>query len=136
MDGNELPISACDLHARLGFGVAPIVVDARRDVDRFNSSRPPGPAVHHSPDSSIEQWRTDVPDGRQVVTLLLSRRQGKPKRCHHAARDKPWRTQTFWKAVSRGEPNLDCWPAATSERVGANDSHASIRKSPASPAPG
>ncbi len=69
MDGNK-SISPHDLYVRLGSGKAPIVVDVRRDADFVNSSRLLSAAVHRSPDH-LEQWRRDLPAGREVVTYCL-----------------------------------------------------------------
>jgi rhodanese-related sulfurtransferase len=70
MDGNNISISPHDLYASLGSDAAPIVVDVRRDSDFTNSDRLLSPAFHRSPDD-IEQWRGELPNGRQVVTYCF-----------------------------------------------------------------
>lgn len=69
MDGNK-SISPHDLYVRLGSGTAPIVVDVRRDADFVNASQLLSAAVHRPPDH-LEQWRNDLPAGRQVVTCCF-----------------------------------------------------------------
>lgn len=70
MDGRKLSISPHDVYARIGTDAAPIIVDVRRDADLADSDRLVVPAFHRSPDD-VEQWRTDLPGGRQIVTYCF-----------------------------------------------------------------
>ncbi|WP_458760872.1 rhodanese-like domain-containing protein [Afipia sp. TerB] len=70
MDGNKLSISFHDLCADLGSGAAQFVVGIRRDAGFAKASQLLGPAANHSPDN-IEQWRSDLPGRRQVVTYCV-----------------------------------------------------------------
>jgi len=70
MDQRNNSISPKDLYARLGSGTAPVVVDVRRDADFASAETIVAGAFHRSPDA-VEEWRTDLPSGRQVVTYCV-----------------------------------------------------------------
>jgi rhodanese-related sulfurtransferase len=70
MDDRKHSISPHDLYSRLGSEAAPIVVDVRRDADFAGAGTLVADAFHCSPDD-VEQWRTDLPSGRQVVTYCF-----------------------------------------------------------------
>jgi len=70
MDQRNNSISPKDLYARLGSGTAPVVVDVRRDADFASAETLVAGAFHRSPDA-VEEWRTDLPSGRQVVTYCV-----------------------------------------------------------------
>jgi rhodanese-related sulfurtransferase len=70
MDDRKHSISPEILYARLGSEAAPIIVDVRRDADFAGADRLVADAFHLSPDS-VEQWRTELPSGRQVVTYCV-----------------------------------------------------------------
>jgi len=70
MDQHNNSISPKDLYARLGSGTAPVVVDVRRDADFASAETIVAGAFHRSPDA-VEEWRTDLPSGRQVVTYCV-----------------------------------------------------------------
>src|SRR3981081_2832320 len=70
MDDRKHSISPPDLYARLGSEAAPIIVDVRRDADFAGADTLVADAFHCSPDD-VEQWRTDLPSGRQVVTCYF-----------------------------------------------------------------
>ena len=55
-------------------GAAPIIVDVRRDADFAAATTLLADAFHRSPDD-VEQWRTDLPNGRQVVTYRVHGRE-------------------------------------------------------------
>jgi len=74
MDQNKHSISPHDLYARLGSDAAPIVVDVRREADFVSAATLVADAFHRSPDA-VEQWRTDLPSGRQVVTYCIHVRE-------------------------------------------------------------
>src|SRR5258708_6647525 len=74
MDRTNHSISPQDLYARLGSEAAPIIVDVRRDTDFAGADKLVAAAIHRSPDS-VEQWRTDLPGGRQIVTYCIHGRE-------------------------------------------------------------
>jgi rhodanese-related sulfurtransferase len=74
MDDRKHSISPEILYARLGTDAAPIIVDVRRDTDFAGAETLVVDAFHRSPDH-VEQWRTDLPSGRQVVTYCVHGRQ-------------------------------------------------------------
>ena len=74
MDQRNSSISPKDLYARLGSGTAPVVVDVRRDADFASAETLVAGAFHRSPDA-VEEWRTDLPSGRQVVTYCVHGRE-------------------------------------------------------------
>ncbi len=59
-------ISPAELYARLGTAAAPTVVDVRRRADFATAGELIVSAYHRDPDA-VEQWRRDLPNGRQVV---------------------------------------------------------------------
>ncbi len=63
-------ISPKALYARLGSEAAPIVIDVRPDSDFAAATALVADAFHRSPDA-VEEWRTQLPRGRQVVTYCL-----------------------------------------------------------------
>ena len=67
MDDRNRSIPPDILYAQLGSEAAPIIVDVRRDADFAGAERLVADAFHRSPDA-VEQWRTELPSGRQVVT--------------------------------------------------------------------
>jgi len=67
MDPDKASISPEDLFARLGSHSAPIIVDVRREADFARAKTLVAGAFHRSPDA-VEEWRTSLPSGRQVVT--------------------------------------------------------------------
>jgi rhodanese-related sulfurtransferase len=67
MNDRRNSISPHALYARLGSEAAPITVDVRRDADFAGAKTLVADAFHRSPDA-VEEWRTDLPNGRQVVT--------------------------------------------------------------------
>jgi hypothetical protein len=68
MDDRKHSISPDALYARLGSETAPIIVDVRRDADFASADTLVADAFHCSPDD-VEEWRTDLPSGRQVVNF-------------------------------------------------------------------
>src|SRR5258705_1422498 len=74
MDNRKHSISPDALDARLGSESAPIIVDVRRDADFAGADTLVADALHRSPDH-VEQWRTDLPSGRQVVTYCIHGRE-------------------------------------------------------------
>src|SRR6267378_2866582 len=70
MDQSKHSISPDALYARLGSEAAPIIVDVRRDADFAGADTLLADAFHCSPDD-VEQWRTGLPSGRQVVTYCI-----------------------------------------------------------------
>jgi rhodanese-related sulfurtransferase len=74
MDHPQNSISPNALYARLGSAAAPIIVDVRRDADFAGAEMLVADAFHRSPDA-VEQWRTELPDGRQVVTYCMHGRE-------------------------------------------------------------
>ncbi len=67
-------ISTTDLYGRLGTATAPTVVDVRRPADFATAGELIISAFHRAPDE-VEQWRTDLPSGRQVVVHCVHGRQ-------------------------------------------------------------
>lgn len=74
MDDRKRSISPDALYARVGSESAPIIVDVRRDADFAAADTLVAGAFHHSPDH-VEQWRTDLPSGRQIVTYCIPGRE-------------------------------------------------------------
>ena len=74
MDDRRYSISPDALYARLGSEAAPIIVDVRRDADFAGAETLVADAFHRSPDH-VEQWRTDLPGGRQIVTYCIHGRE-------------------------------------------------------------
>ena len=74
MDDRKHSISPDALYARLGSESAPIIVDVRREADFAGADTLVADAFHRSPDH-VEQWRTDLPSGRQVVTYCIHGRE-------------------------------------------------------------
>jgi rhodanese-related sulfurtransferase len=74
MDDRKHFISPENLYARLGSDAAPIIVDVRRDADFAGAETLVVDAFHRSPDH-VEQWRTDLPSGRQIVTYCIHGRE-------------------------------------------------------------
>jgi rhodanese-related sulfurtransferase len=74
MDDRKHSISPDALYARLGSETAPIIVDVRRDADFAGADTLVADAFHCSPDD-VEEWRTDFPSGRQVVTYCVHGQQ-------------------------------------------------------------
>jgi len=67
MNDRRNPISPLALYARLGTEAAPVMVDVRRDADFAGAKMLVAGAFHRSPDA-VEEWQTDLPNGRQVVS--------------------------------------------------------------------
>ena len=67
-------ISPDTLYAKLGSEAAPIIIDVRRDADFAGAETLVAGAFHRSPDA-VEEWRTDLPSGRQVVTYCTHGRE-------------------------------------------------------------
>jgi rhodanese-related sulfurtransferase len=74
MDDRKYSISPDALYARLGSEAAPIIVDVRRDADFADASTLVADAFHCSSDG-VQQWRTDLPSGRQVITYCVHGQQ-------------------------------------------------------------
>src|SRR5205807_6108536 len=74
MDDRKHSISSDALYARLGSEAAPIIVDVRPDIDFAGADTLVADALHCSPDS-VEQWRADLPSGRQIVTYCIHGRE-------------------------------------------------------------
>lgn len=74
MDPNKPSISSHDLYAQPGSDAAPIAVDVRRDADVAAGAALVADAFHRSPDAA-EQWRTGLPNSRQVVTYCVAGRE-------------------------------------------------------------
>src|SRR5258708_33929245 len=70
MDQRKHSISPKILYARLGTDAAPIIVDVRRGTDFAGADTLVADAFHCSPDN-VEEWRTELPGGRQVVTYCI-----------------------------------------------------------------
>jgi rhodanese-related sulfurtransferase len=70
MERSQNSISPEALYARLGSEAAPIIVDVRRDADFSGADRLVADAFHCSPDN-VEEWRTALPSGREVVTYCV-----------------------------------------------------------------
>jgi rhodanese-related sulfurtransferase len=67
-------ISPAELYARLGTAAAPTVVDVRRRADFATAGELIVSAYHRDPDK-VEQWRKDLPNGRQVVVHCVHGRE-------------------------------------------------------------
>jgi rhodanese-related sulfurtransferase len=67
-------ISPADLYARLGTAAAPTIVDVRRAADFATAGELIVSAFHRDPEA-VEQWRNDLPGGRQVVVHCVHGRQ-------------------------------------------------------------
>src|SRR5437763_7156654 len=63
-------MSPADLYARLGTASAPLVVDVRRPSDFAKADEVIVSAFQRDPDD-VEQWRKDLPSGRQVVAYCI-----------------------------------------------------------------
>jgi hypothetical protein len=74
MDDHKYFISPDALYARLGSEAAPIIVDVWRDADFAGASTLVADAFHCSPDG-VEEWQTELPSGRQVVTYCVHGRE-------------------------------------------------------------
>src|SRR5258707_7340914 len=74
MEDRKYSISTDALYARLGSEAAPIIVDVRRDADFAGAETLVADAFHRSPDH-VEQWRTDLPGGRQIVPYCIHGRE-------------------------------------------------------------
>lgn len=74
MDDRKNSISPDALYARLGSEAAPIIVDVRCDADFASAGTLVADAFHRSPDH-VEQWRTDLPGRRQIVTYCIHGRE-------------------------------------------------------------
>ena len=74
MDYGKHSISPHDLYARLGSEAAPIIVDVRRDADFATADTLVADAFRCSPDD-VEEWRHNLPNGRQVVTYCMHGQQ-------------------------------------------------------------
>src|SRR5215210_2478791 len=74
MDDLKHSISPEILYARLGSEAAPIIIDVRRDSDFADAGTLVADAFHRSPDH-VQQWRTDLPSGRQIVTYCVHGRE-------------------------------------------------------------
>src|SRR5205814_8178080 len=74
MDDRNRSIPADVLYARLGSEAAPIIVDVRPDADFVGAESLVTAAFHRSPDA-VEQWRMELPSGRQVVTYCIHGRE-------------------------------------------------------------
>jgi rhodanese-related sulfurtransferase len=74
MDDRRHSISRDSLYERVGSEAAPIIIDVRRDADFARAETLLADAYHCSPDA-VEQWGTDLPDGRQVVTYCVHGRE-------------------------------------------------------------
>src|SRR5260221_6897050 len=72
MDDRSTSISPDALYTRVGSEAAPIIVDVRRDADFAGADRLVAEAFHRSPEN-VEQWLTDLPNGRQTVTYFNPR---------------------------------------------------------------
>ena len=73
MDDRKNSISLHDLGARPGSEAAP-VADVRHDADFAGARTLVADALHRSPDA-IEEWRTDLPGGGQVVSYCFHGRK-------------------------------------------------------------
>jgi rhodanese-related sulfurtransferase len=74
MDQRKNSISPERLYARLGSEAAPIIVDVRRDADFAGASMLVADAFQGSPEA-VEEWRTDLGNGREVVTYCMHGRE-------------------------------------------------------------
>jgi rhodanese-related sulfurtransferase len=74
MDSRKQSISPHDLYVRLGSEAAPIIDDVRRDADFAGADTLVADAFHCSP-YDVEQWPTDLPGGRQVITYCVHGQQ-------------------------------------------------------------
>jgi hypothetical protein len=70
MDDRKNSISRDAFCARLGSETAPIAVDACGDADFASAGQLVADALHRSPDA-VEEWRTELPGGRQVVSYCF-----------------------------------------------------------------
>src|SRR5437870_2781600 len=70
-------ISPADLYTRLGTAAAPLVLDVRRSADFAKADEVIISAVHRDPDD-VEQWRKDLPSGRQVVVYCVLEQRVSP----------------------------------------------------------
>ena len=73
MDDRKNSISPYDLDVRLGSETAPVVVDPRR-ADFAGAETLVADTLDRSPDA-VEEWRTDLPGGRQVVSYCFQGRE-------------------------------------------------------------
>jgi rhodanese-related sulfurtransferase len=71
---DKISISSEALYARLGSAASPIIVDVRPDIDFASAKTLVAGAFHRAADA-VEKWRTDLPDGRQVVTYCMHGRE-------------------------------------------------------------
>ena len=67
-------ISPAELYGRPGTAAAPTVVDARRPADFATAGELIVSAYHRDPEK-VEQWRKDLPRGRQVVVHCVHGRE-------------------------------------------------------------
>src|SRR3981189_1064508 len=74
MDDRKHSISPPALYTRRGPETGRVFVDVRRDADCVGAETLVADAFHRSPDA-VEQWRTDLPNGRQVVTYCVHGRE-------------------------------------------------------------
>jgi rhodanese-related sulfurtransferase len=74
MDDRKPSISPGSLYARLGSEAAPVIIDVRRDADFAGANTLLADAFHRSPDN-VEEWRTELPTGRQVITYCVHGRE-------------------------------------------------------------
>ena len=74
MEGTLSLISPAELDGRLGTASAPAVIDVRRPADFATVSELIISAYHRDPDK-VEQWREELPRGRQVVVHCVHGRE-------------------------------------------------------------
>src|SRR5438552_1457449 len=76
MDANQLLISPQDLYEHLGTGLAPVLVDVRRNTlsadDRLII------AARHPLPNDIGRWQNELPAGRPVVIYCADGRERSP----------------------------------------------------------
>src|SRR5882724_4954117 len=116
MDDRKYSISPDALYVQLGSEAAPIIVDVRRDADFADASTLVADAFHCSPDG-VQQWRTDLPSGRQVITYCV---HGQQVSQGVAAALRWGSRRTSWKAALPIGLSRDCRHAATSALLRAN----------------
>jgi|SRR5450631_1676513 rhodanese-related sulfurtransferase len=75
MERRKTSITPDALYAQLGSEAAPITVNVRRDTDFSSADRLVADAFHCSPES-VEEWRTRLPNGCEVVTYCANGQQG------------------------------------------------------------
>ncbi|MEA2933824.1 MAG: hypothetical protein QOD74_470 [Variibacter sp.] len=70
MDGKSLPISPTDLYARIGTGLAPVLLDVRRG-EAFDADDTLIIGAFHRDPEKVELWQKELPPGRPVAVYCV-----------------------------------------------------------------